>query len=372
MIEILKLNSISDKIYTVLDGSYTVSDSAADPTAVLVRSAQMADYEIGSNLVAVGRAGAGVNNIPLDKMAEKGVCVFNTPGANANAVKELVIAALLLASRDIAAGINWAATLTDGETTVQKQVEKGKSEFGGFEISGKTLGVVGLGAIGVLVANAANALGMKVVGYDPMLSEKNKAKLNPEIAVTDMETVISSSDYLTLHLPYLPATKNMINAETIAAMKAGAAVINMARGELVDNTAIKAALENGKIRRYVVDFPSAETVNVKGIIAIPHLGASTEEAEDNCAVMAAAEIKDYIENGIITNSVNLPAYNKAKTGVRVTAIAPASAEAAIKAAVPAADVAVRGNFLYAVADGDESAAGKFARVDGVSKIRIIK
>lgn len=372
MFDVLKLNSISNKIYTVLDGNYAVSDNAADPAAILVRSAQMADYEIGKNLLAVGRAGAGVNNIPLDKMAEKGVCVFNTPGANANAVKELVIAALLLSSRDIAAGIDWAATLSDGETTVQKQVEKGKSKFGGFEIFGKTLGVVGLGAIGVLVANAASALGMKVVGYDPMLSEKNKAKLSAEVAVADLDTVVKTADYLTLHVPYLPATKNMINAESISNMKDGAVVINMARGELVDNAAIKAALENGKLRRYVVDFPSAETVNIKGIIAIPHLGASTEEAEDNCAVMAAAEIKDYIENGIITNSVNLPAYNKARTGVRVTAVAAASAESAIKAAVPEADVAVRGNYLYAVVDGNESAADKLSKIEGVSKVRVIK
>ncbi len=352
MYNILTLNSISNKIYDVLDSSYTVSSDCTNPDAILVRSAQMADYAIGDNLLAVGRAGAGVNNIPLDKMAEAGVCVFNTPGANANAVKELVLAGLFLGCRDIVGGISWANGLTDGETDVAKQVEKGKSKFAGIEIFGKTLGIFGLGAIGVLVANAAVALGMKVIGYDPMISDANKAKLDPTVVIADFDTVKTNSDFVTLHLPLLPTTKNMVDAAFIADMKDGAVIINAARGELVDTSAVKDALQSAKLRSYVVDFPKADCLNVKGIVAIPHLGASTEEAEDNCAIMAAEEIKDYLENGNVKNSVNFPCVSKARDGKRTTVVALADKADAIKAIAKDATVAVRGLVSYAIIDGE--------------------
>lgn len=306
MFEILKLNEISEKIYNVLDGKYNVSKDIESPDAILVRSFQMADYPINDNLLAIGRAGAGVNNIPLPRMTEAGVVVFNTPGANANAVKELAICAMLLASRDIVSGISWQSTLVGKGSEVPKLVEKGKGQFGGIEIAGKTLGVIGLGAIGLKVANAAVALEMRVEGSDPYLTEENKAKLDRSVSIMSMEEVLSQADFVTLHIPYTEATKNMINASVIQKMKTGAVLINLSRGELVNNEDIKAALESGKIRRYVVDFPTEDIIGVPKIISIPHLGASTEEAEDNCAVMAAAQIKDYLENGNIKNSVNFP------------------------------------------------------------------
>ncbi len=363
MYNVLTLNSISNKIYDVLDASYAVSSDCATPDAILVRSAQMAEYEIGDNLLAVGRAGAGVNNIPLDKMAAAGVCVFNTPGANANAVKELVLAGLFLGCRDIVGGISWANTLEDGDTDVAKQVEKGKSKFAGIEIFGKTLGIFGLGAIGVLVANAATALGMKVLGYDPMISETNKSKLDPSVKIVDMDTVKKESDFVTLHLPLLPTTKNMIDAAFIREMKTGAVIINAARGELVDTAAVKEALSEGKLRSYVVDFPKADCLNTKGIVAIPHLGASTEEAEENCAIMAAAELKDYLENGNVVNSVNFPCITKERAGSRTTVVTTADKADAIKEIAPSAMVATRGAVAYAIIDGD-------ADVDALAAIAI--
>ncbi len=352
MYNVLTLNSISNKIYNVLDANYAVSNDAVNPDAILVRSAQMTEYEIGSNLLAVGRAGAGVNNIPLDKMASAGVCVFNTPGANANAVKELVLAGLFLGCRDIVGGISWANTLVDGETDVAKQVEKGKGKFAGIEIFGKTLGIFGLGAIGVLVANAAVALGMRVIGYDPMISDANRAKLNASVNVCDYDTVKKESDFITLHLPLLPTTKNMVNGDFISVMKDGAVIINAARGELVDTQAVKDALATGKIRSYVVDFPKADCLNTQGIIAIPHLGASTEEAEENCAIMAAEELKDYIENGNVKNSVNFPCISKERNGSRTTVVATADKLDAILAIAPNALASTRNNVAYAIIDGD--------------------
>lgn len=309
--EILTLNPISKRIYEVLDENYHVSDSVANPDAILVRSFNMHEYEVGDNLLAVGRAGAGVNNIPLPEMTDRGVVVFNTPGANANAVKELVLCGLLLASRDVVGGIAWANSL-QGQDGVPKLVEKGKKKFAGQEIFGKTLGVIGLGAIGGKVANSALALGMKVIGYDPVLSEKAKNALSPEVKVATLEEVLTGSDYITLHVPLLDSTRNMINETALAKMKDGAVVLNMSRAELADLTAVKAALQTGKLKNYVVDFPTEDALNVPGILAIPHLGASTEEAEDNCAVMAAAELKDYLENGNVVNSVNFPALSKVK------------------------------------------------------------
>ncbi|MCD8390465.1 MAG: 3-phosphoglycerate dehydrogenase family protein, partial [Firmicutes bacterium] len=290
-----------------LGDNYTITDyEKADADGIILRSFKMHDMELPKSLKAVARAGAGVNNIPIDKCSEKGIVVFNTPGANANAVKELVIAGMLLASRDIIGGNAWANTLTGADT--DKQVEKGKSNFAGNEIMGKTLGVIGLGAIGILVANAASALGMNVIGYDPYLSVGNALKITHKVKVTkNVNDIYAAADFITVHVPLTDDTRDTINAETIAMMKDGVVVLNFARGGLVNNDDIKAALASGKIKKYVVDFPDENTVNCDGIIAIPHLGASTAESEDNCAVMAAQEISEFLERGNIVNSVNYPA-----------------------------------------------------------------
>lgn len=306
MFDILTLNSISKKIYDVLDDNYAVSDNVASPDAILVRSFNMADYEIGDNLLAVARAGAGVNNIPIPRMTDAGICVFNTPGANANGVKELVIASMLLASRDILGGIGWANSLTGDD--VAKQVEKGKSKFAGTEIGGKTVGIVGLGAIGSKVANACASLGMNVVIYDHRPVKEKLDQLHCDYTLVGTpEDVYPLCDYVTLHVPAKDNTKGMINDDTLKLFKDGAILINLARAELADVNAVKRALESGKLRKYVVDFPTPEALNSNGIIAIPHLGASTEESEDNCAVMATSQLKEYLENGNVKNSVNFPA-----------------------------------------------------------------
>ena len=306
MYNILTLNKIAECGLERLGSNYAVTDDVTtDADGIILRSFKMHDMEFPKSLKAVARAGAGVNNIPIDKCTENGIVVFNTPGANANAVKELVLAGMFLASRDIIGGNAWANTLTGDD--IGKQVEKGKSNFGGCEIKGKTLGVIGLGAIGILVANAAVKLGMDVVGYDPYLSVNNALQLDRHVkCVNDINAVFAASDFLTLHIPLMEATRNTVDEKAISIMKDGAVILNFARGGLVDNAALKAALASGKIKKYVVDFPDAETVNQPGIIAIPHLGASTEESEDNCAKMAADEIKDFLENGNITNSVNFP------------------------------------------------------------------
>jgi D-3-phosphoglycerate dehydrogenase len=269
---------------------------------------------IKDKLLAVGRAGAGVNNIPVDRMSEAGVVVFNTPGANANAVKELVLCGMLLASRDVIGGSLWVNTL-DADEDVPQITEKGKANFGGNEIFGKTLGVIGLGSIGVLVANVSLCLGMKVIGFDPYITTENKNKLDERVVIVNtLEELYNRSDFVTLHVPLTEGTKNMINAEAISMMKNGCVLLNMSRAGLVDLKAVKDALKVGKISKYVVDFPTVDALKTKNIIVIPHLGASTEEAEDNCASMAAAEIKDYIENGNIKNSVNFPQIQKVRTG----------------------------------------------------------
>ena len=308
MYNILTLNKIAACGLDQLDkAKYTVTDDAQAQKVdgIILRSFAMHDMELPADLKAVARAGAGTNNIPIDKCTEKGVVVFNTPGANANAVKELVLAGLFLASRDVIGGVKWAADLTGDD--VAKQVEKGKSNFAGCEIAGKTLGIVGLGAIGILVANAAVHLGMKVIGYDPYLSVDAALKLSNHIKkAKSLDEIYQECDYISIHVPLTPDTKNMVNADTIAKMKDGVKILNFARGELVNNDDIKKALADKKVSSYVVDFPNAETVNQEGIVAIPHLGASTEESEDNCAVMAAQEIADFLENGNILNSVNLP------------------------------------------------------------------
>ena len=301
--DILKLNSISKLANPVLDG-YNLTDSSENPVGILVRSFKMEEYAVPSSLLAVARAGAGVNNIPHADYAKKGICVFNTPGANANAVKELVIAALIIGARNMSEAIEWASTLKGDD--VAKQVEKGKGQFAGSEIAGKTLCVLGLGAIGRKVAVSAHALGMNIVGYDPFISEAAKAEI-PFVTIFDaMQSAWADADFVTLHMPMTPQTKGLVNAESLATMKDGVIIINAARGELCDVNAIKTALESKKLRKYVVDFPDENCIGVQGIVAVPHLGASTEEAEDNCAVMAATELKDYLENGNVVNSVNLP------------------------------------------------------------------
>ena len=283
---------------------FNISDDIENPDGIMVRSASLHDMEFGSDLKAIVRCGAGVNNIPTDKCAEQGIVVFNTPGANANGVKELTIASLLLASRKITDGINWANTL---ETDVAKQVEKGKSAFGGCEIQGKTLGVIGLGAIGGLVANAAKALGMRVIGCDQFITVDAAWHLSRSInKASTYEEVYAEADYISLHIPSTPATRGMINAEAIAKMKDGVKIVNLSRADLVNVADIKEALASGKVSCYVTDFPTEDTINCEGIITTPHLGASTGESEDNCAVMAAQQLSDFLLNGNIKHSVNYP------------------------------------------------------------------
>lgn len=307
MVKVNCLNPISDVGMKLLDQNYEKVDDFAKADVALVRSAAMHDLEMPESLLAIARAGAGTNNIPLDKCASQGIVVFNTPGANANGVKELVIAGLLLASRDLVGGMDWIkANQTD--ENILKTMEKAKSKFAGREIIGKKLGVIGLGAIGVLVANAASSLGMEVIGCDPFLSVENALNLSGKVKlVKTRDEIFESCDYITVHVPLLEDTKNMINAGTIAKMKDGAVVLNFARDLLVNDSAMIEALESGKVSRYVTDFPTVNLAGKPHVIGFPHLGASTEEAEDNCAVMAVKQLVDYVENGNIKNSVNYPA-----------------------------------------------------------------
>lgn len=307
MIQIQTLNAISPVYRDSLpEGEYDVRADAEHPQALLVRSANLHEMSVGDELLCIGRAGAGVNNIPLDKMAEKGVVVFNSPGANANAVKELVVAGLLLASRRITDGVEWCKTLA-AEPDMEKLVEKNKSRFAGPELSGKTLGVIGLGAIGVLVANMGVALGMDVLGYDPYISVDHAWKLSRAVRhSTDFTEVLEKSDYLTLHVPLMDSTRNTIDEAALRRMKPTAALLNFARGPLVDAAAVRAALEDGRLRTYVSDFPSPELIGAKNVVVTPHLGASTPESEDNCVRMVARQIDDYLKNGSIVNSCNYP------------------------------------------------------------------
>ena len=309
MINVNCLNNIAACGLKLFSDEYNTESSFEDAQAVLVRSAKMHDMELSDNLLAIARAGAGVNNIPLDKCAEEGIVVFNTPGANANAVKEQVIAAMLLASRDLIGGNKWVADNAE-DPDIAKATEKAKKAFAGQEIKGKKLGVIGLGAIGQLVANAAIALGMEVYGYDPYISVNAAWSLSRNVNhVNAVEEIYKNCDYITIHVPLLDTTKKMINAEAIAMMKPTTVVLNFARDLLVDEEAMVAALEEGKIAKYVSDFPNPTTVGKKGCIVTPHIGASTEESEDNCAVMAVKEIRDFLENGNITHSVNYPDCN---------------------------------------------------------------
>lgn len=285
---------------------YLIGDEIECPDAIVVRSAIISEDELDDSLKAIARAGAGVNNIPVDLCSQKGIVVFNTPGANANAVKELAITALLLASRNIVDGINWAKSL-DLDTDIAKEVEKGKSKFTGPELYGKTLGVFGLGAIGAMVANTAVELGMEVYGYDPYITVDSAWTLSKSVKrASDKSSIFENSDYIAIHVPSTPETKGIINSDAISHMKNGVRIINLSRADLVNNTDMNKALEDGKVAKYVTDFPSADIMQMKNAIAIPHLGASTPESEENCAVMAVKELIDYLENGNITNSVNFP------------------------------------------------------------------
>ncbi len=377
MYKVLTLNKISKVGLGKLNDNYTVSDNEANPDAILLRSFKMHDMELPESLKAVARCGAGVNNIPLDKCADKGIVVFNTPGANANAVKELVLTGLLLTSRNIVGAYKWAQSL-EGTDEIAKQVEKGKSNFAGPEIMGKTLGIVGLGAIGVLVANAAVALGMNVIGYDPYFSIKNALALDSKVKFTsNLDDIYAVSDYITVHVPATPETTNMINTESLAKCKDGIRILNFARNELVDADAIKAGLASGKVSYYATDFPNENTVGVEGIITLPHLGASTPEAEDNCAAMAAEEMMEYLEKGNIVNSVNFPAVSAPMIAgcERVCVLSKADAMDAVKDAISGAEqftAKTRGNYGYTIADVKSADTAKVEAIDGVLGVRVIK
>ncbi len=314
MPQILKLNEISPVADKEFPAGYTFSKDAQAPQGIMLRSFNMHEYPLGDELLAIARAGAGTNNIPIPKCTEKGIVVFNTPGANANAVKELVLCELFLGGRKIIDAVEWVKTLK-GTEGISKTVEKGKSAFVGHEILGKTLGVIGLGAIGVMVANAAADLGMSVIGHDPYLSVQGALHLDNRVRTADLSSLLKNSDFITVHVPLTPDTEKMFNADTFASMKDGAVLINNSRGELVDAQALLAAVESGKLERYITDFPSDELIGAKNVICVPHLGASTPEAEDNCAAMAARELVDYIENGNITHSVNFPDVSAPRSSV---------------------------------------------------------
>ncbi|MDR1621500.1 MAG: 3-phosphoglycerate dehydrogenase [Synergistaceae bacterium] len=307
MFDILTLNHISQRAFDELPSSgFVVSDSLPDPDGILLRSASMLDRPMNARLLAVARAGAGYNNIPVSRCSEAGIVVFNTPGANANAVKELTLAGLLLSSRKIVEGVNWVRELK-GSSDIGARVEEGKAKFIGPELSGKKLGVVGLGAVGVLVANACEALDMKVSGYDPYLSVDAAWGLSRSVTrAMNLSELLAESDYVTLHVPLIDTTRRWFDGAILAQMKRGARLLNFSRGEIVDDKAVLEALQSGCLDRYVTDFPTQEVVDAEGVLVLPHLGASTPEAEDNCAVMAARQLRNYLENGIVSNSVNLP------------------------------------------------------------------
>ncbi len=384
MYKILTLNKIAACGTDLLPkDSYTISDNEAAPDAVVVRSASMHEMELGSNLLAIARAGAGVNNIPIDKCSEQGIAVFNTPGANANAVKELVIAGLFLSGRKVIPATEWIKGLKGKGDEVGKLVEKGKSQFVGPEIMGKKLGVIGLGAIGALVANAALALGMEVYGADPFLSEAGKKRLNPDVKiVANNDEIYKVADFISIHAPATPETKGMINADNIAKMKDGVRMLNFARADLVDSKAIIDALASGKMSSYATDFATDDLLCVENVIAIPHLGASTPESEDNCAVMACNEVRNYLEKGEILNSVNLPNVSLAKTGDALITVISKAADGIADKISAAAGITVlncasgtKKDMAYTVLDvkGDADAAkAKIEAVDGVIKVRVIK
>ena len=381
MYNILKLNEISSEINNILTDGYNVTDECTAPESIMLRSFKMHDYAIQSSLLAVARCGAGVNNIPLDKMTNAGVVVFNTPGANANAVKELVLTELLISNRKIIEAYLWTSNL-DPNSDISSQVEKGKKAFIGPELTGKTLGVVGLGAIGRMVAGAVIALGMNVVGYDPFLSPEAAAELDSSVVITDdINVLFQKSNFITLHVPLTNTTRCMINSESIAIMPADVRIINCARGELVNNVDIIAACESGRVAKYITDFPSGDLLNKINIITIPHLGASTPEAEDNCAIMAAKQLKRFLENGSIVNSVNCPKLVVKKTSnPRITVLYQGNDSLFTELTSILGDNLVnmssanRGNICYIMADVKTITGDIFDKVNdlaGVIKTRII-
>ena len=387
MYQVHYLNSISPKGTALWKEDYQKTDDLGQAEAVLVRSAAMHDMVLPEGLLAIARAGAGVNNIPLQKCAEAGIVVFNTPGANANSVMELALCGLLLSCRDIIGGINWVKSIA-GTGDVAKQVEKGKGKYAGHEIAGKKLGVIGLGAIGGPLANAARRLGMEVYGCDPYISIDAAWHLDRHIIpVKTRDEIYEKCDIITLHVPLLDSTKKMINAEAISKMKDGAILLNFARDALVDDDALEEALKNGKIARYVTDFPNDRTANMEGVIAIPHLGASTEESEDNCAKMAVRQVMDYLENGNITNSVNYPACDMgvcAKPG-RITILHRniPNTLSQFTGAVAAENINIsdlinrsRGEYAYTMLDLDHptppAVIEKLQKIDGVLRVRVIR
>ena len=382
MYNILKLNKIAAVGTDRLGDDYNCVDECANPDGILVRSANMHEMELPDSLLAIARAGAGVNNIPLDKCTERGICVFNTPGANANAVMELVIAGMLLGSRKLSEGIAWNLTLKDDENCL-KTVEKGKNAFVGPEIKGKTLGVVGLGAIGVLVANAARALHMHVVGYDPYLSVDAALHLSRHVAtVKTIEELYAQADYVTYHLPLNDGTRGMVNAESIAKMKDEVRIMNFSRDGLVVSADIIEGLKSGKIASYVTDFATQDLIGVEGVVALPHLGASTPESEDNCAIMAADEIKQYIELGNVKNSVNFPNVSMPKSGdIRFCVFHQNTPKVISKLLeviggnVENMENKSRGEYAYTIIDAtgfNEGAEEAVKQIKGIIRYRVIK
>ncbi|HBN56645.1 MAG TPA: 3-phosphoglycerate dehydrogenase [Lachnospiraceae bacterium] len=381
------LNPIAEVGLKRFDGSYAKTDNINDADAILVRSAAMHDVDLPERVCVIGRAGAGVNNIPLGKYSEQGIAVFNTPGANANGVKELVLAGLLLSSRDIMAGIYWVRSERQNEE-LEQLAEKQKKNFAGREIMGKKLGVIGLGAIGILVANAAVALGMEVYGYDPYISVSAAWKLSRDVKhITDVNDIYRECDYITIHVPLIESTKGMIGAEAISLMKQSAVILNFARGPLVDQKAIVEALRTNRIHKYVTDFPTSDIASLKGAIVIPHLGASTEESEDNCAIMAVDEIRDYLENGNIHNSVNFPNCDMGvcKDAMRVTIIHRNIPNMLTKFTATFGDLGIniermanetRGEYGYVIMDVgntvNEAEIEKIRNIQGVLKVRVMK
>ena len=376
------LNKIAAVGLNQLDDTYNVGENIENPDGIMVRSAVMHEMEFAPSLKAIARAGAGVNNIPIERCSENGIVVFNTPGANANGVKELAICALLLAARDVVGGIAWANTLTED---VAKQVEKGKSKFAGTELMGKTLGVIGLGAIGGKIANTAIHLGMNVIGCDPFLSIEGAWNLNHRVSrAATYDEVFEKSDYITLHVPATKDTKNMICAESIAKMKNGVKII-LSRADLVNAAELKAALAEGKVSAYVTDFPTEEVINTPGVVAIPHLGASTEESEDNCAVMAARELDDYLKNGNIKNSVNYPNVEMPRSGAaRICVLHQNVPSILTKITAAVADEGLnienmtnksKGENAYTVLDvsstPSDDAIARISAVEGINRVRVI-
>lgn len=387
MYKIATLNKISPVGLACLNDKYTIVENVEEATGILVRSQDMNEMKFSENLLAIARAGAGVNNIPLERCAEEGIVVFNTPGANANAVKELVLAGLFLAARNIPAGIGWACTL---QQNVSKEVEKGKAQFAGSEIKGKTLGVVGLGAIGIAVANSAEALGMKVIGYDPFITWKAAHELSNTVNIAkSLDQILPKCDFITMHVPSMAETKGMFNKEKFSQFKDGTILLNFSRDNLVNDADLLDAIAAGKVRKYVTDFPNDTLINQEHVLCIPHLGASTEEAEDNCAEMAAQELMDFLENGNITNSVNYPECSMGEFnpehGHRICVLSKntSSMLGKITEILTAAGINIRdllnksrGEFAYTLVDVDGEAdedilKEKFA-IEGIISIRVVK